>query len=197
VRYTVWSRGHLIGATDLEFMSLVSTQRSGAFHPNEEGERVMSEIASVLPAMRAYLHRDLMDEKGNGFVHPSMNGSTTFADLAEEFQRLGARDLELRRDDGSAVPTLEIGIQDTEHLLPLVEEGFDDDIDTSDADDELKALAERYPELQAAIEHDAALLEQAMREDDPTPDWLSEIVNRQSFPRYQIHVLLSDGLAIP
>jgi hypothetical protein len=50
------------------------------------------------------------------------------------------------------------------------------------------------------MRYTAALLEQAMEEEeenDPSPDWLSEIVDRQSFPRYQIHVLLADASAIP
>jgi hypothetical protein len=199
VRYTVWSRGRLIGETDLGFFRLIEQSRSGWFHPNADGEKVMPVIASVLPAMRAYLHRDKVDAAGDPLVHPAMYGSTAFADLAEAFQHLSSLELELRREDGSVVPTSEIGIQDTEQLLALADE-LDDDVGpvSWDADDELLELTECDLQLEADMMHDVDLVEDALgRIDEPSVDWSPEDLEEHRFPRYQIHVLLHDGDAIP
>jgi hypothetical protein len=173
VRYTVWSRGRLIGDTDLGFIRVISQARSGWFHPNGEGERLMPVIASVLPAMRAYLHRNAVDAQAQSLMRPAMHGSTEYADLADAFQHLHSLGLELRRDDGSIVPTSDIGIQDTEQLIELVEVEDDDvDAESWDADDELVA-------------------------EDSTTDWMPEDLQEPDFPRYQIHVQLLREDAIP
>jgi hypothetical protein len=199
VRYTVWSRGRLIGDTDLGFIRLIDQARSGWFYPNTDGERVMPTIAAVLPAMRAYLHRDAVDAQGDSFVHPAMHGSTTFADLAQAFQHLRSLDLELRRENGSVVPTSDIGIQDTEQLIAFAESDDDDvDITSWDADDELLEFA-RELQLEADVMHDLELLEPAFELgiDDPSADWMPDDLQEPRFPRYQIHVELLSGDAIP
>jgi hypothetical protein len=198
VRYTVWSRGRLIGDTDLGFIRLIDQSRSGWFHPNVEGERLMPVIASVSPAMRAYLHRDAVDAQGDSLVQPAMYGSTAFADLAEAFQHLHSLDLELRREDGSVVPTSDIGIQDTQQLVELAEMD-DDDVEAWDADDELGETTEHDLQLEADVMHDAELIDQAFGAgvDDSIADWMPEDLQEAAFPRYQIHVLLLHGDAIP
>jgi hypothetical protein len=200
VNYTVWSRGRLIGETDLGFAPLVQQSRSGWFHPNAEGERVMPVIASVLPAMRAYLHRDVVDAQGKSLVHPQMHGSTAFADLAEAFQHFGALDLELRREDGSVVPTSDIGIQDTHRLVELAQMD-DDDLDaaSAQADGEAVDFTERDLQLEADVMHDLELVDEELDAaiDGPYPAWMPDDLQEPRFPRYQIHVLLVDGDAIP
>jgi hypothetical protein len=200
VRYTVWSRGRLIGDTDLGFIRLVDQARSGWFYPNADGERVMPTIAAVLPAMRAYLHRDAVDAQGDSFVHPAMYGSTTFADLAEAFQHLRSLDLELRREDGSVVPTSDVGIQDTQQLLELAHQD-DDDLGAAswDAVDEVLERAEGDSQLDADIMHDLDLFAPGFEADydDPATDWMPNDADNLQYPRYQIHVQLLRGDAIP
>ena len=195
--YTVWSRGRQIGETDLGFRRLIDQSRSGWFHPNAEGERVMPVIASVLPAMRAYLHRDKVDAAGNPMVQPALYGSTLFADLAEVFQRLESLDLELRREDGSVVPTSSIGIQDTHQLLAFSEESMAENATTSDADDEflefIDELEREFPPANAAEAVDQVL--ESL--DDPIADWTPDELDESRFPRYQIHIELVNGDAIP
>jgi hypothetical protein len=193
VRYTVWSRGRLIGETDLDFIRLIDQQRSGWFHPSVEGERLMLGIATPLPAMRAYLHRESVDVWGNSLVRPEMHGSTIFADLAEAFQRLRSLELELRREDGSIVPTSDIGFQDTERLIDLAELD-DENIDEAswNADDELAEPAARDLQLDADVMRDMELLEEDFEEedDDPFAGWTPDEFREPPNPRYQIHVLL-------
>jgi hypothetical protein len=197
--YTVWSRGRLIGETDLAFIRIFNRSRSGWFHPTPEGERSMSVIASVLPAMRAYLHRDAVDAQGNSLVQPALHGSELFADLAEAFQHLRALDLELRREDGTVVPTADIGVQDTQQLLEFspVER---DEIETfgPDADDELFEMTERDLPFDAdALSDDPVEEVRDPRLDDLVTEWMPDDLEPPPLPRYQIHVLLLEDDAIP
>lgn len=195
--YSVWSRGRQIGETDLGFYRLIDQSRSGWFHPNAEGERVMPVIASVLPAMRAYLHRDKVDAAGNPMVQPALPGSTLFADLAEAFQRMESLDLELRREDGSVVPTSSIGIQDTHQLLAFPEELLTEDATTGDADVEflefIDELEREFPPMS-----DAEAVEEVLGSlDEPIGQWTADELDEPRFPRYQIHIELVSGDAIP
>jgi hypothetical protein len=206
MRYTVWCRGRLIGDTDLGFVRGVRQCRSGWFYPNIEGERVLPMITCPLPAMRAYLHRDGDDVTGDPLMIPGIDGSTELADLAEAFQHLSAFALELRREDGSVVPTSDIGIQDTEVLLGLAREAeeemqaagwspeadLDEDALAGDEllEDELAGDA-AYIELFGDTERQRSVVEDVTLE--RTPDDAAET----RFPRYQIHVLLLESDAIP
>ena len=176
--YTVWSRGRQIGETDLGFLRIVEQFASGWFHPNADGERVMAMIASPSPVMRAYMHREAVDASGEGFVLPELKGSTLFADLAEAFQHLQALDLELRREDGSVVPTSDVGFQDTHQLLALAaeemeeREGEHEDEAGDDEDDEEDRLGD-----------DGSW-------DDISAEWTPDEFDAPRYPRYQIHVEL-------
>ena len=194
MRYTVWCRRRLIGETDLGFVRVVNQVRSGWFYPNAEGERVMPIVESALPAMREYLHRNAVDAAGNSLVQPATYESTEFADVAEAFQHLSSLDLELRREDGSVVPTSHIGIQDTEALLGLAGEAEEEEMNAASwsADDE-------------PIEDDADIVgcmsDAAEPELDdiaePGMDWMPVGIQEPPYPGYQIHVLLLEDDAIP
>lgn len=202
--YTVWSRGRLIGETDLEFPPVIDVQRSGHFHPTVEGERVMELIASPLPAMRAYLHRNARDAKDRGFVLDELQRSALFADLAEVFQHTQALELELRRDDGSVVPTDDIGFQDTHCLQALGEamlEGADqaEDAESWVADDPIEQ-SEADRQLEMDVQRDLELLDLPPDDwgDDLASPWVpDDVLDEARFPRYQIHVMLLDGTSIP
>jgi hypothetical protein len=211
VRYTIWSRGRLIGETDLAFFRVISRCRFGSFHPNAEGERLMPVVASVLPALRAYLHRDAADALSDSIVQPPLRGSTLFADLAEAWQHLHALDLELRREDGSVVPTSHIGIRDTQQLIELADlddDGIDvgnwdadDDLFAGNwnADDDLFEAAERDLQGEADDTPDTGMAEEELRArvDDPFAEWTTDDLEEPQVPRYQIHVELLHDDAIP
>ena len=195
--YSVWSRGRQIGETDLGFYRLIDQSRSGWFHPNADGERVMPMIASVLPAMRAYLHRDKVDASGSPMVQPALYGSTLFADLAEAFQRMESLELELRREDGSVVPTLSIGIQDTHQLLALADEVMAEDMASWDMDDDFLEIIEEVEREFPPLD-DAEVVEQVIESlDDSIGEWTPDELDESRFPRYQIHIELVRGDAIP
>jgi hypothetical protein len=170
----VSSCGRPIGGTDLGFVRIGARLRSGWFHPNAEGKRLMLTIGAVLPALRAYAHADAEGDDGQSIVELHMPGSTRLADLAEALQHVAALDLALHREDGSLVTTESIGIQDTEQLLALA------------AQDEPRCDA-------MARESDDVLMEDVTAQGPP---WALDDES-PALQRYQIHVWLAEDAAVP
>ena len=189
MQYTVSSRGRPIGVTDLGFVRIGGPSRSGWFHPDAAGEPLMPAIASVLPAMRAFLHRGVRGADGTPVVQPRLLGSTLFADLAEALHHAGTLELTLHRPDGSLVPTTSVGIQDTERLLALAR--WEDAIPDADPWSADAGWDDALEDVQLAPEAQLELLDAGDRQ-----RWTSD---RESpaFPRYQIHVVLADATAVP
>jgi hypothetical protein len=101
--------------------------------------------------------------------------------------------LELRGLDGRVIPTQWIDVRDAAFAAILARDPIDD-ADYPDDED---------PEIQAAIDHDVALIREWMDarepdgfwkdyDDDGDRPWLES-----SFPRYQIQIRLVDDGAIP
>ena len=187
MQYTVWSRGRLIGTTDLAFLQLTPLQRSGWFIPLAYGHTLMPEVSAGLIAMRAWLHRKTTDAGGNGIVQPSLHGSTLFADIAEAYQRAEVLELQLRHSDGSIAATSDIGIQDTEAFLAL-------HVDDTGVADERLQLTNKHEWLDAddadwttnwAVNHDMALSDATLQRSD-AESWSAPAARENE--RYQIHV---------
>lgn len=187
--YTIANRGRPIGTTDLEFVRIGDRFRSGWFHPNALGERLMPVITGVSPAVRAYLHGDAPPpDDGTSAAEPAPpDAATRAADLAEALQHAGALELTLHREDGTLVPTESIGIQDTEWLLAQADRHRAEEDPESDdtVDDE---------ELARAVEHDLAIMREWLEEN--APPWKAE-EEPGELPRYQVHVRLVDEEAMP
>ena len=216
MQYTVSSRGRPIGTTDLGFKHFGGRGRLGWFHPNAEGEQVMPVIASVLPALRAYMDRDTVGEDGRPIVQPQMMGSSEFADIAEALHHVEALELTLHREDGTLVPTECVGIQDTHQLLALAREeldkpdwmregdGFELDLEDDggeDDGDELALIRELVPALDGDEEIDIEEVQVFFTEDrsDDAEGWTpdGDEIENDRFPRYQVHVMLVDASSVP
>ena len=194
MQYTISSRGRPIGTTALDFIRIDSANRSGWFHPNALGAELMPTIALVLPAMRAYVCRNVRGDDGEPIVQESFRRSSLFADLAEALHRVDAMELTLHRPDGTLVPTSLIGLQDTEALRELAEwEDFYPVGEVPSGTEEWvqELLSEFEPSESDWQDSDDAALETAV-EEDCAPD--EEPIE---FPRYQVHVLLTEENAIP
>jgi hypothetical protein len=202
VQYVISSRGTPIGTTDLDFLRFEfdGTSRSGWFHPNATGEALMPRIASVLPAMRAFVCRTLGDANGRSIVQPSFRDSALFADLAEAMHHVAALDLTLHHPDGALIPTLEIGIQDTAQLQALHEwtelEAESEAVDEEDWDDDLQREIERDLDLWAIGWRDGTddIIDDAI--DAEIEQWFGE-EDAGPTPRYQVHLRLAEADAIP
>lgn len=114
-QYTLWSRGRMIGVTDLGFVYREHGWRFGWFHPNELGERLMPAATGVAPAMRA----DFM-------IGPD---STLHADVLAAVDAEQALELELRGPNGDRIETEDIGIVDTHYLASIPMNDLDEDLE--------------------------------------------------------------------
>jgi len=197
VEYIISSNGRPIGTTELDFLRFLEPNRSGWFHPNELGETLMPSIALLLPAMRAFVCRELRDADGRHVVQESFRNSSLFADLAEAFHRIETMQLTLHHPDGTLIPTAQIGIQDTHQLLELSR--WNDPCQEVDpAFDALEWNESLEEELAEELELPAGGWEPSDDEDDFDFDepWEADL-EPVEFPRYQIHIELVNASAIP
>ena len=203
--YTICSRGVPIGVSDLSFVRIGGPNRSGFFFPNADGERLLPQLVSVLPAMRAWLHRDVPVDGQPSVAQPHFLGSSLFADLAEAFHHLATQELTLHREDGTMIPTEMIGIQDTEQLRSLAE--WEDTIEPEAADDDTPFYRIEFnddvdEETRQAFLRDLeeATNELLLEESDPwdTSECLLDLEYEEvEFPRYQVHLRVIDERDVP
>lgn len=169
MQYTLWSRGRLLGETDLGFIYREHGFRCGWFHPNALGERLMAAASGIAPAMRIEFS-----------IGPD---AEAHADVLAAIDRKEALELELRGPNGSPIDTEDIAIIDTHYLLSI----------GNDAEEE-KRLEE---ELTA--EEEAEVQEMLAEWESEHPAWTQglEPEEETEFPRYQIQVQLVDELSVP
>jgi hypothetical protein len=111
MQYTLWSRGRLLGETDLGFIYRENGFRCGWLHPNERGERLIPMATGVSPALRV-----------EWIIGPD---ATASADVQSAIDQEEALELELRRPDGTVIETEDIGIVDTHYLLSIPTEDYE------------------------------------------------------------------------
>lgn len=111
--YYVWSRGRLIGHTDLGFVYRERGIRVGWFHPNELGEKLMPAATGVAPAMNE------SREAGMDLL--------TDPDVGPAVDHERALEMELRGPNGEVIETEDIGIIDTHHLTSIANRAIEDD----------------------------------------------------------------------
>jgi len=204
VTYVLFSRGRPIGQTELSFPVVMEGARFGWFVPNAEGERLMPLLAGPSPAILAYMRRGRYDPSpdatGDPIVDEDVFRTTLLADYAESAQHRMALELELRRADGSVIPTAHIGLQDGEQLRLLGRLAMDDPEPGYDRlDDELRVMMEA--EEGEPLGGDEELLAEWWDDldDEPQANWSPELDDPPSPPgeRYQIHVELLDPGSLP
>jgi len=159
----LWSRGRLLGESELAYRRQLPGLRVGDFQPSPLGESLMPIIVGVGPALKA-LHEvaeevwEAQPRKGRrsrrrGWPKEVLQ-TTEYADAMSLPDELASLALELRDSAGAVIATEDIWLQDTHRLLALARE----------------EMSNEYPDMEF---------------DDPEP-WEPE------FPRYQIYVAL-DG----
>jgi hypothetical protein len=167
VRYTLWSRGRLLGETDLGFVFRWNGFRTGWFHPTALGDRLMPIATGVSPALRTLC-----------IIGPD---PTAQADVQSAVDQAEALELELRGPDGAVIATDDIGIIDTHYLLELARSDPREDVELS-------------AEEQAAVDK---MLEAFIDDEEPLDVDLSSEEDETQFPRYQIQVHLVNHHSIP
>lgn len=127
--FTIWSRGRLLGETDLGFVQVYSNMRMGWFHPSPEGEKLMSVLTGTGPAlkrvgrlMRSPIRKAMRkpSDDDDGEWPRDIRTTTAYADLVSSVDELEAMQVELRDADGQPVSTEHIGIDDVEFKLSFI-----------------------------------------------------------------------------
>ncbi|MEO8334868.1 MAG: hypothetical protein ABI664_07840 [bacterium] len=195
--YTLWSRGRLIGETELEFVRCAPGVRMGWFHPSAVGERVMQIAIALPPAMQAYVARARQIKGDATVVQAELDCSTEGADLSAALHHAEALEFQLHREDGSVVQTEDIGIIDTHRLTALAREIVDveDAEDWSDVGDLLLESCMTDAPLEEDIDPDEAAIDDLLAESDGFREWAIGHLDEALFPRYQIQVAFVDDAA--
>jgi hypothetical protein len=191
--YTLWSRDRLLGESALDYRSNTEVHRMGDFFPTVFGESLMPVITGVSRALfelrKSRIERERASGKGPGAL-PRIDVTTEYADVAEATNRFEELELQLRGPDGAVIETEGIHINDHE----LAMEWCELPIGGVDEYDELMFDTEVDEELQAMIDHDAALIDEWFSSDgdEPGESWDEEFesIEERPLPRYQIQVLL-------
>lgn len=175
MRYTLWSRGRLLGYTELDLPHVQEHIRMGFIEPTAEGLRVLPDATGVPAAAHA------LAKAAKRAVNRRETGLTEFADFLSACDRREALGLELR-DEADVVLGCE-WIQINDLGDPLLSDDEFDDFDELYDDEPLD------PELQASIDHDAELFEEFCREHDYDRAW-EPPDERWEMPGYHMMVYL-------
>ena len=202
--YTLWSRDRLLGHTDLHYETGFRDSRMGDFVPTPFGERLMPTITSLsrtaidLSRYSRQLHAEAGSATSAAEHAELLRRSTEYADCAAAENHCAALQLELRGPDGAIVPTVSIGIRDTEYLLSLADAEMEDFDFENGLDVEWDPNGTGEGETERP---DAVALDDPMDDlEDLDSDFAalsSEPWAEPAFPRFQIHVRLVDGESIP
>lgn len=105
--YTLWSKGRLVGHTDLGFVESTPGVRFGWFHPTETGTPIV----------------ELITAPSRVLLRAAQRGDRSSLDTELEIAgaSVDALALELRDEDGSVVKTDDVGVIDTEVTLQYSE----------------------------------------------------------------------------
>jgi len=144
--YTVWSRGRLVGHSELAYARVYPDMRMGDFEPTALGEALMPIIVGVSPALRAlYDVLEKMPDAGRGGsphdsgFPPEVRRTTEYADVVSTQDEIEALALQLHDSAGKIVRTEWLWFQDTHRLIALAREemsALDSDLVFDDYDRE-------------------------------------------------------------
>jgi hypothetical protein len=117
--YTLWSRGRLLGESDLGFVQVFEHVKFGWFTPSPLGERLLPVLTGVAPAamkvgkMLRNGVREAMRgvEQADGYP-ADVRRTTAYADLVSLEDELAAMQLEIHDPGGSVMETEDIHIDD-------------------------------------------------------------------------------------
>ncbi|HEY4132746.1 MAG TPA: hypothetical protein VGM50_19185 [Gemmatimonadaceae bacterium] len=201
--YTVWSRGRLLGESELEYARYAPLSRGGGFWPTVAGAKLMPVVTGVRTTSVVLGRKSRELTRADGTPPDSgpefesyMIETTEYADYIAAIDRLNALELELRDPHGNVVPNEWVDIRDMDFLSDL-------EMREVEAEDEASMLVDGYdPELEEAVAHDMIVLGLAPDPLSNEPfvprEWSDHSdLARRPFPPFQILVRLLDEKAIP
>ena len=128
--FTLWSRGRLLGETDLGFVQIYANVRMGWFRPSDQGEKLMSVLTGTGPALRRV--GKLMRNPVRAAMRPAgarepgaewprdVRATSAYADLVSSIDELEAMNLELRDPEGNVMEVEHLGVDDVAFKLSWI-----------------------------------------------------------------------------
>ena len=126
MKYTLWSRGRLLGELALDFVRCIPGMRVGFLYPSPLGEQLLPLAGEAAAATIAFG----LSARGCANVD-ELRRTTAYADYRAAADATEASQLELRDADGAVIATHHIAVCDYGYLDELDDELADDD-DTPD-----------------------------------------------------------------
>jgi hypothetical protein len=172
--YTVWSRGRLVGHSELDYKRVFARHRMGDFYPTAVGLKLMPIATGVSPAgidlarmIQALPNGPQETKSSANSLDGTLRQTSEYADLIAAENHRDALALELRGPGGRLIPTEWIDIRDTEFLLSLArEEDLDDSAVDFECGEEWRGQ-EEFPRYQLQVMlHDCAVNDSPL---DDTP----------------------------
>jgi hypothetical protein len=189
--FTLWSRGRLLGETALDYQCPIPLMRAGDLCVTELGLRLLSRVTETrgdgLWAAHA-LNTDQDD--GHAPEEERRRLLEVCADLSAAANYQQALELELRRPDGSVVPTERIDINDTEFLRAFGE-AYEEEIDAIPG---VERAFDEPPGRPPWTSEDDLFDELGIFESEPD---LADTCDAPETARFQLMVTLDDGEVLP
>ena len=147
MRYTLWSRGRLVGHTDLDVQTVTSTMRQGFIEPTEEGRHLLADATGVWRTM-AEVKRAARARGG-----PGDNDGELFLAAVQRREDL---EFELRDEHGAPFECAFVRVTDLFDLENGVVDEMDDTEEEREAAFQIRLSALSEEEREAALAERAA-----------------------------------------
>lgn len=213
--YELWAGNVRLGQSILEFPHLSNVTFGGGFIPEPAHDDAVERMAVNIDCVSAWMNRETRNAVGDYIVTPHYRQSRLFTTIAEIVTRRFDPSLQLRRADGTVIPTRHLVLRDLARptLFPeLIEEAIAAGEEDVSFDQEeppppfngSPEARELYREMQAELEEetranawcdDAA----AVDFDEAEESWKAEFdsIERPPRARFQLHVMIEREGDIP
>ena len=149
MRYTLWSRGLLVGHTDLDIHTVTSTMRQGFVEPTEDGRAVLVDETGVWRAI-AQMKRD---RRARGDSRANDDHELVLAAM----ERRAEHELELRDEQGAVFECEFIRITDIFDVNSGVVDEMSETEEEEEAEFQARISALSSEEREAALSERAAM----------------------------------------
>lgn len=209
--YELWAGDVRVGRSKLDFLHLSAVTFSGEFTAEPAQEAAVAAVAINIDCVASWMQRDTRNSAGEFIVRPEFRHSRLFTTIGETLERQFDPSLQLRRADGTVIPTRHIAIRDVEQLTlypELIAEAIgavgDASLEPDDGFNVNPEARELFRELQAEWEEEERA--NAWRGDSADCDtdvefegWKAtfEAEQQRLRGRFQLHVVIERQGDIP
>lgn len=207
--YELWSGDVRLGRTSLDFPQCSPVVFSGEFAAEPTQEAAVADMAINIDCVALWMQRQTRNSAGDHIVRPEFRQSRLFTTIGETLVRRFNPLLQLRRADGTVIPTRHLAIRDMEQptLYPdLIAEAIgavaDSQCEPDTSFGDSPEARELFDALQAEWEEEEranAWRGDTMLDDVDEEAWKAELETIAQRPRdrFLLHVVIEHAGDIP